>query len=189
MSLGTPDDHHTIQHFSDSETEGEACERLNALPDPSLRLVFERPAMTRRRNLELWTTQWLLALLFLFAGGMKLVLPVAALSSQMPLPGPFLRFIGAAEVFGALGLILPGILGSQRWLTPLAAGGLVIIMAGATALTLATGGGAVAVIPLATGSLAGLVAVGRRTPARKKSLPGLSTRHRPVRHIRKEGEI
>ena len=35
----------------------------------------------------LWSVQGLLALLFLFAGGMKLVLPLEALTAQMPLPG------------------------------------------------------------------------------------------------------
>ncbi len=59
----------------------------------------------------LWIVQGLLALLFLFAGGMKLVLPLEALTEQMPQPGLFLRFIGVAEVFGAIGLILPGLLG------------------------------------------------------------------------------
>ena len=37
------------------------------------------------------------------------------------LPGPFLRFIGVAEVAGALGLILPGLLRIRQALTPLAA--------------------------------------------------------------------
>jgi len=53
----------------------------------------------------LWIVQGLLALLFLFAGGMKLVLPLEAMTQQMPLPLPgwFLRFIGVAEVLGAMG--------------------------------------------------------------------------------------
>ena len=41
-----------------------------------------------------------------------------------------------AEVLGAIGLILPGLLRIRPDLTPLAAVGLVIIMIGATALTL-----------------------------------------------------
>ena len=59
----------------------------------------------------LWIVQGLLALLFLFAGGMKLVLPIEALTEQMPLPGLFVRFIGVAEVLGAIGLIVPGLVG------------------------------------------------------------------------------
>jgi hypothetical protein len=112
-------------------------------------------------NVALWIVQGLLALLFLFAGGMKLVLPIEQVTADVPLPGWFLRFIGVAEVLGALGLILPGLLKIRPGLTPLAAAGLVIIMVGATALTLATGGGATALIPAATGILAAFVAYGR----------------------------
>ena len=88
----------------------------------------------------LWVIQGLLALLFLFAGGMKLILPVEEMTKQMPvpLPGLFLRFIAVVEVLGALGLILPGLLRIRPGLTPLAAAGLVIIMIGATMVTLAS---------------------------------------------------
>jgi uncharacterized membrane protein YphA (DoxX/SURF4 family) len=109
----------------------------------------------------LWTVQALLALVFLFAGGMKLVLPVEALTGQIPLPGLFLRFIGVAEVLGAIGLILPGLLGIQPGLTPLAAAGLMVIMIGATVITLATGAVLSALIPVVVGVLAGFVAYGR----------------------------
>src|SRR2546422_9287016 len=109
----------------------------------------------------LWIVQGLLALLFLWAGGMKLVLPVEAMTEQMPLPGLFLRFIGVAEVLGALGLILPGLLRLRPALTPLAAAGLVLIMIGATVLTLAGGAVARALIPMVVGGLAAFVAYGR----------------------------
>jgi hypothetical protein len=112
-------------------------------------------------NLALWIVQGLLALLFLFAGGMKLVLPIEQMTADIPLPGWFLRFIGVAEVLGGAGLILPGLLKIRLGLTPLAAAGLVVIMIGATVLTLATGGGATALIPAATGLLAAFVAYGR----------------------------
>jgi len=112
-------------------------------------------------NYALWIVQGLLALLFLFAGGVKLVLPLETLAAQMPVPGPFVRFIGVAEVLGAMGLILPGLVRIRPGLTPLAAAGLVIIMIGATVLTLVSGGGAQALIPLAVGLLAAFVAYGR----------------------------
>ena len=112
----------------------------------------------------LWIVQGLLALIFLFTGGMKLVLPIEVMTEQMPLPLPgwFLRFIGVAEVLGALGLILPRLLGIRPTLTPLAAAGLVIIMIGATVLTLSGIGVAPALIPLVVGLLAAFVAYGRR---------------------------
>jgi hypothetical protein len=109
----------------------------------------------------LWIIQVLLALLYLWAGGMKLVLPLEKLAGPVPLPGPFMRFIGVAEVLGAIGLILPGLLRIQPGLTPLAATGLVIIMIGAVAITLAGGDLAMALIPLAAGLLLAFVAYGR----------------------------
>jgi uncharacterized membrane protein YphA (DoxX/SURF4 family) len=121
-------------------------------------------ASRRRRPIltyGLWVAQAVLALLFLWAGGVKLVLPLDQLARPAPLPGPFLRFIGVAEVLGAMGLILPGLLRLRPGLTPLAAAGLVIIMVGATAVTLASGDAAMALIPLAAGLLAVFVAVGR----------------------------
>lgn len=111
----------------------------------------------------LWIVQGLLALLFLFAGSMKLIVPIEMLTAQMPLPGLFLRFIGTAEVAGALGLILPGLLRIRPMLTPLAACGLVIIMIGATVVTLAGGGGVSALVPLVVGLLCTAVAYGRRS--------------------------
>ncbi len=112
-------------------------------------------------NIALWIVQGLLAALFLFAGGMKLVLPVEEMTKQMPLPGLFLRFIALCEVLGALGLILPGLLRIRPGLTPLAAAGLAIIMIGATVLTAMTGDVAMALIPLVVGLLAAFVAYGR----------------------------
>jgi len=121
----------------------------------------------------LWTIQVLLALLFLFAGGMKLVMPIEEMTKQMPMPGLFLRFIGVAELLGGLGLVLPGLLRIRPGLTPLAAAGLVIIMVGATALILAIGLVATALIPLVVGLLAAFVAYGRwrLAPHRGSSLP------------------
>ncbi|MGI9064796.1 MAG: DoxX family protein [Pyrinomonadaceae bacterium] len=118
-------------------------------------------------NIALWIIQVLLALLFLFAGGTKLVLPLETLaemsrqSGQTPLPGLLTRFIGVVEVLGALGLILPGLLRIRPGLTPLAAAGLVIIMIGATVLTFAADGFAMALPPLVVGILAAFVAYGR----------------------------
>lgn len=117
-------------------------------------------------NIALWIIQILLALFFLFAGGTKLVLPIEVLASmgspnQIPLPGLLIRFIGVCEVLGALGLVLPGLLRIRPGLTPLAAAGLVIIMIGAVALTIAGDGVAAAIVPLIFGVLCAFVAYGR----------------------------
>ena len=102
---------------------------------------------------------------------MKLILPIEEMTKQLPLPGLFLRFIAVCEVLGAIGLILPWLLGLRPGLTPLAAAGLVIIMIGATALTLATAGITMALIPLVVGILAAFVAYGRwRLAPRGQSL-------------------
>jgi uncharacterized membrane protein YphA (DoxX/SURF4 family) len=119
-------------------------------------------------NIALWIVQALLAALFLFAGGTKLIMPIEEMTKQMPIPMPgwFLRFIGVAEVLGGLGLILPWLLRIQQRLTPLAAAGLVIIMIGATVLTLMTGEIAMALFPLVVGILCAFIAYGRRWSVR-----------------------
>ena len=119
-----------------------------------------------RMNVALWTVQGLLAALFLFAGGMKLVIPVEALAAQSPFSGEFMRFIGVCETLGALGLVLPGLFRIARWLTPVAAVGLVIIMIGATTVSLGMSV-AGAAVPFVLGILAAVVAHGRRPVVRR----------------------
>jgi hypothetical protein len=116
-------------------------------------------------NIVLWIIQVLLALLFLFAGGTKLVLPIDVLNAMGPpnqvhLPDLLIRFIGVVEVLGALGLILPGIFRIKTGLTPLAAAGLIIVMIGAVAVSLKLGIGA-AVFPFVVGLLLAFVAYER----------------------------
>src|SRR5215510_10901112 len=120
---------------------------------------------SKRLNAALWIVQGLLTALFLFAGSTKLILPIEVLTSmgspnQIVLPGWFLRFIGVAEVLGAIGLILPRLLNILPRLTSLAAMGLVIIMIGAVSLTFAADGLAPALFPMVVGFLAGFVAYG-----------------------------
>jgi hypothetical protein len=110
----------------------------------------------------LWIIQALLGLLFLFSGAMKFIMPVAEMTKDMPsMPGWFLHFIGVMEILGGFGLILPSLLRIRPGLTPLAAAGLVIIMSGATAITLGTMGVGAAVLPLIVGILCAFVAYGR----------------------------
>jgi hypothetical protein len=126
-------------------------------------------------SVALWIVQGLLAALFLFAGGAKLVLPLDQMTGPVALPGWFLRFLGVAEVLGALGLVLPGLLRIRTGLTPLAAAGLVIIMIGATVVTLVGGMVGVALMNVVVGLLAAFVAYGRwrLAPYRDSSRPSV----------------
>lgn len=127
-----------------------------------IRKVDDNAAPAKRMNYTLWIIQVLLALLFLFSGGAKLVLSAEAMKGPVEIPLLFLRFIGVCEVLGGLGLILPGIFLIARGLTPLAAAGLVIIMIGATVTNVIGGLIPVALFTLVVGLLAAFVAYGRR---------------------------
>jgi putative oxidoreductase len=87
-------------------------------------------------NIVLWVIQGLLALAFLLAGIMKAFRPLATLKKNMSwvnsFPGPFVRFIGGAEILGAIGLILPAATGIAPWLTVAAAVGLIVVMVSAS---------------------------------------------------------
>ena len=121
----------------------------------------------------LWIVQGLLALLFLFAGVMKFIMSIEEMTRQIQMPAAFLWFIGVAEICGGLGLILPSLLRIRPGLTPLAAAGLVIIMIGATIVSLMIGPIALAVMPFVVGLLAAFVAYGRwkLAPIRGSSQP------------------
>ncbi|MER5334307.1 DoxX family protein [Micromonospora sp. NPDC002717] len=81
-------------------------------------------------NVLLWVTQALLALLFLVAGGLKVLRPPAALRGMMPWVEDVSRStvvgIGVVELLGAVGLILPGATGMAPFLAPLAAIGFAV---------------------------------------------------------------
>ena len=108
---------------------------------------------TRQRKVTggaLWTAQILLALLFLFAGTMKFLMPIEKMQQPVALPAAFIYFIAVAEIAGALGLVLPGLVRIRTELTALAAVGLVAIMSGAATLTAETMGFAAAIFPLSS---------------------------------------
>ena len=89
-------------------------------------------------NTVAWILQALLAVAFLLHGILYTVAPepmVRAMRDQgawpPAIPPAFRVFIGVAELLAAVGLVLPGLLHVGTFLTPLAAAGLVIVMAGA----------------------------------------------------------
>lgn len=91
----------------------------------------------RTMNIVLWIVQVLLAALFLWHGLIFLKPPASMIEMFASLPVGFRYFLGLAEILAAIGLILPGLLGILKWLTPLAAAGLSIVMIGAVLLHLA----------------------------------------------------
>lgn len=84
-------------------------------------------------SILLWILQFLLAVVFLLAGAVKAFQPYDTLAHRMPWVEEYspnmVRIIGALEILGALGLILPGLLGTLPILTPVAAVGLAVLMA------------------------------------------------------------
>ncbi len=91
-------------------------------------------------DILLWVLQVLLGLTFLTAGFLKATQPIEGLKKQMEWvtasPVAFVRFIGIAEILGAVGLIVPALTKILPWLTPVAALGLAILMAGAVVVHL-----------------------------------------------------
>ncbi len=83
----------------------------------------------------MWVVQVLLAAAFLVSGATKLSQPKEKLVKNMAwvedFSQPTVRIIGALEVLGAIGIVLPALTGILPWLTPLAALGLVLTMIGA----------------------------------------------------------
>ena len=110
----------------------------------------------------LWVAQILLALGMLFAGVIKQTMSDVELTSFYPIfPAIFIRFIGVCEVLGAIGVIVPAALRIRPELTPLAAAGLAVIMAGAVVSTIAMGAASMIATPLILFLLAVFVAYGR----------------------------
>ncbi len=119
-------------------------------------------------NIVLWVLQGLLALVFLASGLIKLLRPKEKLHRQMAWVEDFgawaVKGIGAVEILGAAGLILPALLHIAVVLTPLAATGLLIVMIGAVVTHLRRHEMGPAVGTAALGVLAAIVAVLRFGP-------------------------
>jgi len=94
-------------------------------------------------NIALWIAQGLLVLVYLVAGGLKLVRPRAQLIAS----GNFdwmkdtsdagVKAVGLVEILGAFGVILPWLTGIAPTLTPIAAIGLAVVQIGALRVHLA----------------------------------------------------
>lgn len=129
-------------------------------------------------NIVLWIVQGLVAVAFLGAGAMKLTQPIASLSKNMSwaaeIPQGLVRFIGLAEVLGAIGIVLPRIIGSfvssfsgiGTALTIAAAIGLALVMVLAVGFHLSRNESARIAPNIVLLLLAVLVLVGRTTFAK-----------------------
>ena len=142
-------------------------------------------ATNRATNRLLWTAQILVALLFLFAGSMKFIIPAAEMQQgPVVLPITFIHFIGICECLGALGLVLPGALRIKTWLTPLAAAGLTIIMIGATVITVATMSVAAAILPAVVGIVTITIVRGRTRDRARVATTAVALRRTNRRALR-----
>jgi uncharacterized membrane protein YphA (DoxX/SURF4 family) len=123
----------------------------------------------KRIHYSLWFAQALLAGVFAFTGFMKLTISAAELSQAMPaglsIPVALIRFIGWAEVAGAIGLILPSATRILPRLTPVAAGALALVMALAGILHAARNEISSLAVVLVLGAIAVFISWGRITRA------------------------
>jgi uncharacterized membrane protein YphA (DoxX/SURF4 family) len=121
--------------------------------------------MTRKArkitNGAVWTAQVLLALLFIFAGTMKFVMPPEKMAGPIAIPLSFIYFIGAMEILGGFGLVLPGLFRIRTELTTAAAIGLLAIMSGAVTISVMGFGVSAAILPGVVGVIAATIAYTR----------------------------
>ena len=116
-------------------------------------------------NAALWAVQAILAIMFMMAGAMKLMKTKAELAERMGWVEDFsestIRLIGAAEVMGAIGLVLPALTGIVPILTPLAASGLAVVTMGAMVVHLRRREYPLALMGMMLATMSAFVAWGR----------------------------
>jgi putative oxidoreductase len=124
---------------------------------------------SRAMHITLWIVQILLAALFLMTGAMKAFMPLDEVAKTMrwvpALPAGLVRFIGLAELAGALGLILPSATKIYPKLTPLAAVGLGVVVLLGAILHFTRGEGALTPLNFILAAMAAFVAWGRTQKA------------------------
>ncbi len=121
-------------------------------------------------NIVLWILQVVLAVAFVAAGLPKIVKPKEQLVAGMgewvrAFPAAGVKLLGLVEVLGAVGLVLPPLVGIAPVLSPVAAVGLALIMVGAVVThAREEGAGSKIAVNLTLGVLAVVVAWGRFGP-------------------------
>jgi hypothetical protein len=137
---------------------------------PRLRKRRQSSIKEQMMNLALWIAAGVLAAVFLVAATSKLVIPQEKLATfpgggwvEDFSPGA-LKAISTLEILGAVGLILPAVLGIAPVLVPLAATGAALLFAGAVITRLRRGEKVTIVVDLVYLALAVFVAWGRFGP-------------------------
>jgi uncharacterized membrane protein YphA (DoxX/SURF4 family) len=127
--------------------------------------ISQTPTRSTGLHVSLWIAQVLLGAAFLMAGQLKLFTAIDELAKMLPwanaVPAALVRFIGTAELLGGLGLILPAATRLKPMLTPLAAGGLILVMVLASGFHVTRGEFGALPINFVLGGLAAFVAYGR----------------------------
>lgn len=121
-------------------------------------------APSRGLDIGLWLAQVALALFFGGIGLMKVTIPAAEFIESAPEMADrmwLVRFIGASELAGALGLVLPAVSRILPRLVPLAALGILVIMVLAALLHASRGEWGSIAVNVALGGLAAFVMWGR----------------------------
>lgn len=115
-------------------------------------------------NRFLWILQFVMGIYFISIGVMHFIVPPglpAAMSWMYDLSTGLHWFTGTLEILGGLGLILPGLTGIRPKLTPLAAGGLTLVMVGAMVYHVQRGEATNIVLNLILAALLVTIAYGR----------------------------
>lgn len=130
-------------------------------------MTTEQPS--KALHISLWVAQALLAVMFLMAGFNKLFQSIEELSKMLPwaaeMPAAMVRFIGISEILGGLGLLLPSALRIMPRLTPVAAGGLALVMVLASAFHVSRGEASVIPMNLVLMAVAFFIVWGRSKKA------------------------
>jgi hypothetical protein len=118
-------------------------------------------------NVVLWSIQALLAVTYVISGSAKAFQSLEGLGKRMTwvpdVPVVLVRFIGIAELLGAIGLILPMVTNIAPWLTVVAAAGLALVQACGIVFHVSRHEARVVVSNIVLLLLAGFVLVGRVT--------------------------
>lgn len=132
-------------------------------------------------KIAVWIVSGVLAAFFVFVGSSKALMAWEVMEAgSMGIPVILLKIAGFAELFGAVGLILPAVTRIAPVLTPVAAAGLALTMVGATGVEIALGRPVTAVEAAVAGVLAAFVAVVRFAGLRAttpRRVPEIGTRH------------